>query len=399
MKKEISFLDNTLPQLDPVIAVESSEAGWRGLTANGEILEVKSRNGHKAEVPVGDIIISHAGKPIGRRAIEPREGISIDSYLKHFNWARELHQANFTEQALAEADRTMLVAPTLRARFNRSQILLAAGRWPEGSAEQDECEREPPFQRPNTVKALAAGLRPWQGEQIKGKRLLLLHDHGFGDTIMMLRYVSILRNMGADVTLMMPPELLEIARQCAPITSEITPNADYFCTMLGLLNVLQVTPETVLTDVPYLAADPDAPDQRKLKCIGVAWSVGKFVDGEYPREIPLAMLVEKFGRNLVSLQVQGCEEAHVFGVRHSQFNNFDQLAALMMTLDQIISVDTAALHLAGALGHPNVTALLSHWHSWRWLASWYPGVRFGVQPAPGDWAGALDQCAVVQGPF
>jgi hypothetical protein len=101
--------------------------------------------------------------------------------------------------------------------------------------------------------------------------------------------------------------------------------------MLGLLNVLQVTPETVLTDVPYLAADPDAPDQRKSKCIGVAWSVGKFVDGEYPREIPLAMLVEKFGRNLVSLQVQGCKEAHALGVWHSQFNNFNQLAALMMT--------------------------------------------------------------------
>jgi hypothetical protein len=167
--------------------------------------------------------------------------------------------------------------------------------------------------------------------------------------------------------------------------------------MLGLLNVLQVIPENVLADVPYLAADPDAPDQRRSKCksIGIAWSVGKFVDGEYPREIPLAMLAGKFGRDaeLTSLQTQNCEEAHAHGVRHSQFRNFDQLAALMMTLDQIISVDTAALHLDGAIGHPNVTGLLSHWHSWRWRAPWY-NIKLVRQIAPGDWQSALAQIEI-----
>jgi len=391
MKKEISFLDNTLPSLDPVIAIESDESGWRGLTANGEILDVRSRNGHKAQVPSGDILIMHAGRPIGRRAIEPQDDIRIDEYLCHYNAARELHRSNNVEEALAQATRTVLIAPTWCARFNRSQILLATGRWPEGFAEYEICQREPAFQRANTSKALAAGLRPWEGERIDGKRLLLMHDHGFGDSIMMLRYVPMLRRMGADVVLLMPPELQRLAEQCAPVVSDIQ-NADYFSTMLGLLHALHVTPETVLSDVPYIAVDCYVPPWRERKRIGIAWSVGKFVDGEYPREIPLELLVEKFGgdADLISMQVQDGEQAAALGVQQLAFNDFEDLAAIMMTLDQIVSVDTAALHLAGAIGHPNVTALLSHWHSWRWQAAWYPGMKFCGQAAPGDWESALE---------
>jgi hypothetical protein len=130
-------------------------------------------------------------------------------------------------------------------------------------------------------------------------------------------------------------------------------------------------------------------DQRKR--IGIAWSVGKFVDGEYPREIPLPLLVDKFGgdADMISLQVQDSEQATALGVSCPSFNDFAELAALMMMLDQIVSVDTAALHLAGAIGHPNVTGLLSHWHSWRWAAPWYPGMKFRRQAAPGDWASTL----------
>jgi hypothetical protein len=397
MKKEISFLENTLPQLDPIIAIESDETGWRGLTVNGEILEVRSANGHKAEVPSDDVLIMRAGKPVGRRAIEPRDDIRIDEYLNHYNAARDLHCANKFEEALVQATKAISIAPTWCARFNHSQILLANGLWPEGFAEYALCECEPIFQRPNTRKALAAGLRPWLGQPLaRTKRLLLIHDHGFGDTIMMLRYAKELRRRGVDVVLMMPPELERLAQQCAPVVGEIV-EADYFCTMFGVLSLLNVTPETVLMDTPYLAADDPRHHHwrgysRKRKRIGVAWSVGKFVDGEYPREIPLQLLVEKFGgeADLISLQIQDGEQADALGVQHF-VKDFDEVATLMMTLEQIISVDTAALHLAGAIGHPDVTALLSHWHSWRWQAPWYPRMRFCRQTASGDWASALVQ--------
>jgi ADP-heptose:LPS heptosyltransferase len=61
----------------------------------------------------------------------------------------------------------------------------------------------------------------------------------------------------------------------------------------------------------------------------------------------------------------------------------------MSTLDVIVTVDTAAVHLAGAIGHPHIFLLLSHWASWRWQAQWYRNLDICQQDAPGDWASAL----------
>jgi ADP-heptose:LPS heptosyltransferase len=61
----------------------------------------------------------------------------------------------------------------------------------------------------------------------------------------------------------------------------------------------------------------------------------------------------------------------------------------MLCMDEIVTVDTAAVHLAGAIGHANVKLLLSYWHSWRWIKSWYGNVKICRQTSPGDWASAL----------
>jgi hypothetical protein len=63
--------------------------------------------------------------------------------------------------------------------------------------------------------------------------------------------------------------------------------------------------------------------------------------------------------------------------------------ALLEQLDLIISVDTAVVHLAGALGKP-VWVLLSYVPDWRWgLAGertpWYPTMRLFRQTRAGEW--------------
>ena len=83
------------------------------------------------------------------------------------------------------------------------------------------------------------------------------------------------------------------------------------------------------------------------------------------------------------------DEAAKNGVATYDYKSFEDCARAMMSMDEIVSVDTAALHLAGAIGHPSVTGLLSHWHSWRWVARWYDNVRLCVQDASGDWASAI----------
>jgi len=73
----------------------------------------------------------------------------------------------------------------------------------------------------------------------------------------------------------------------------------------------------------------------------------------------------------------------------SQFQDFADTAALVAQLDLVITVDTAAAHLAGAMGKP-VWIMLPFAGGWRWLTDridspWYPTARLFRQPAPGDW--------------
>jgi hypothetical protein len=79
----------------------------------------------------------------------------------------------------------------------------------------------------------------------------------------------------------------------------------------------------------------------------------------------------------------------------SRVRDFADTAAVMGQLDLIISVDTATLHLAGALARP-VWGLLPYVPDWRWLlqredSPWYPTMRLFRQPTPGDWKGVLQR--------
>jgi hypothetical protein len=368
----ISFLDD-LP-CDALIGREATSDGWRGLTAKGEILEVRSRGG----TPNGDVVMARGGSVVARLA-QPADNIaervSIDEYLKRYEEACVLCRANRPLEALTEWNAAIAIAPTAFARLNRALTLLALGRWAQGFEEYRECELIPALMRPPVREAIDAGIEQWRGEPIAGKRLLLIHAHGFGDTLMTLRYVDLLMHRGADITLLMPPALESLAAQIAPVVSGIVP-ADYFCPMLHLLGPLQVTPDNIGgLPAPYLRP----PVSRVLNGndrprIGIAWSTAARdgAIGGYRREISLARLVSSLGNaEIHSLQIQGGEEARALGVVTYDFEDFGHCAEVMMTMDEIVSIDTAALHLAGAIGHPNVTGLLRDWHSWRWLAPWY----------------------------
>jgi hypothetical protein len=350
-----TFFDD-LPELDPVIFHELTDYGWRGLTQQGEVLEVKSADHVTIDTVPSEIIVACAGKRIGRRAVRNDIAVNIDDYLAHFNAVVSLYKGNRAAEALIESDAALKAAPTLRAKFNRAMILLALGRWAEGFDEYWQCEQQAPFMRPQVRAALDRGLKPWSGESLSGKRLLLQHAHGFGDSLMMLRYLPTLRALGADVVMDVPPPLERLAQQCGSLASE-SEGADFFCPMLHLLRMLHVIPDAV-DGRPYLAADkPQAwPRCEQLgrqegtpapRRVGIAWSIGTPSDGDYPREIPLAELVVALGNaDLHSVQIQDADEARALGVHVHEFEDFADCAALMMTMDEIVTVDTAALHLA-----------------------------------------------------
>jgi len=74
--------------------------------------------------------------------------------------------------------------------------------------------------------------------------------------------------------------------------------------------------------------------------------------------------------------------------------DFTDTAALLASLDLLISVDTATAHLAGALGKP-VWILLTHTPDWRWLldradSPWYPSIKLFRQKKWWNWQDVFD---------
>jgi len=75
--------------------------------------------------------------------------------------------------------------------------------------------------------------------------------------------------------------------------------------------------------------------------------------------------------------------------------DFLDQALLMQECDLLLSVDTAAAHLGGVIGHP--TWLLLPWAAAsRWQRSspttpLYPSMRLFRQPRHGDWSGLMAQ--------
>jgi hypothetical protein len=73
---------------------------------------------------------------------------------------------------------------------------------------------------------------------------------------------------------------------------------------------------------------------------------------------------------------------------------FLDTAAIMQSLDLVITCDTSIAHLAGALGRP-VWVALKRVPDWRWMleredSPWYPAARLFRQKTAGNWQDVFD---------
>ena len=192
---------------------------------------------------------------------------------------------------------------------------------------------------------------------------------------------------------------------------ESLPEFDLHCPLMSLPRLFGTTLETIPAEVPYLRASEEriaqwrqrlgAPRGRRIGIVGSGRPV--HVHG-YQRSISVAELEPLFARKgleFVSLykEIRPDDQALLEArsdVRHfaDEIRDFDDTAALLSLVDQVISVDTAVAHLAGALARP-VWILLPFIASWRWMrdredSPWYPTARLFCQTRPGDWSEVVD---------
>jgi hypothetical protein len=198
---------------------------------------------------------------------------------------------------------------------------------------------------------------------------------------------------------------------------EELPHFDVHCPLLSLPRAFGTTAGTIPASIPYLRPDPLrvrkwagrlAPGFR----IGIAWQGARRIEIDRERSFPLqlfAPLAAIPGVTLISLQKHaGAEQLDDMpsDMRVQHFGEeldagpdaFVDTAAVMMSLDLVVTSDTAIAHLAGALGRP-VWIALKHMPDWRWMLDrddtpWYPTARLFRQKRRADWIEVFERIAV-----
>jgi len=307
------------------------------------------------------------------------------------------------------------------ALYNLSLTRLRMGEWKQGWQQYEarwrfrEVHRSPRnFSQPR-----------WQGEALEGRRVLLHAEQGLGDTIQFCRYATLVAARGGVAILQVqaPVERLmtslpavRAGQAQVVLMGEKPPVFDLECPLLSLPSVFGTTVDTVPWPGAYLGAGPalaldkweqfPCPDcgEQPLR-VGLAWAGNPRYKADRLRSLHLTTLLPLLqtpGITWISLQ-KGAPAEQLCGlpgdvvVRDgcSQDRDLAETAALVATLDLVVTTDTCIAHLAGAMGKP-IWILLPHLADWRWMLEieatpWYPTARLFRQNAPGDWAGVEER--------
>ncbi|CAA7620322.1 FOG: TPR repeat [Candidatus Terasakiella magnetica] len=336
------------------------------------------------------------------------------------NLGNALHRQGRLDEADAAYRRALQQSPNA-AKFhtNLALNLLLSGRYAEGWKEYEWRWRE----HPNFPAYLRD--RRWDGSPLPpslpaGGTLLLQAEQGYGDTIQFIRYVPLLKSMGVSrVILACQPELMrimEVAPGLDGVYSEVAPLPpfDRAMTLLSLGGLLGVGEREISTATPYLSVPkgagvklPSPPGKvaGTLK-VGLAWAGRPTHGDDWSRSIPARLLdpilavpaitfyslqrgaiAERLGRPAADTLLDAADLCA----------DFADTAAVVASLDLIISVDTAVVHMAGALGKP-VWVLLPPVPDFRWrmqgeTTPWYPTMRLFRRGVDCGWEGPIAEVA------
>jgi tetratricopeptide (TPR) repeat protein len=270
----------------------------------------------------------------------------------------------------------------------------------------------------------------WQGQSfsrpsspessnLENPALLLYSEQGLGDTIQFIRYLPLVAERLPNIPIIVevqPPLLSLLTASFTTPNIQLIASGDplprftHHCPLMSLPAVFQTTVETVPSAIRYLHKSavfmqPDlAPSQPQLT-IGINWAGNPRYRADRDRSTTLSTFLPLLELpNIRWISLQNGEAARQIEQILGQFRPIDAgnqdlagIAALIATLDLVLTTDTAIAHLAGALGKP--LWLLLPWQSdWRWMQEtpttpWYPTACLWRQSSPQNWPELIGRVA------
>lgn len=329
------------------------------------------------------------------------------------NLANVLTELGRHAEARAGFERVLELHPEHRlSRWNLGLNQLRTGDWTDGWKNYES----------RFLGSGVGGARSrqplWDGHPLHGDVVLLTAEQGMGDLLQAARFVRSVVARGGRVALECHPPLMDLFRRLPEVERVVEvgtdlPHHDCWLPMMSLPLVLDLTLGSLPAEVPYLEPDPARVAYWRERLgnwrgvrAGLAWSGNPKFRVNSKRSLASADVRQI---SMLTRQGEGAP-VHLFSLQKGvpaptgsrliplddDPSSMGELAAVMMNLDLVLSVDTSVAHLAGALGRPVWTMLAFH-ADWRWMTAersqspWYPTMKLMRQTRQGDWSNVLDE--------
>ena len=271
----------------------------------------------------------------------------------------------------------------------------------------------------------------WDGTPNPQKTLLVVAEQGIGDQIMFASCLGSLRPAVGKLLIECHPYLVPLLQRAFPqdkVGSRVPG-----CAVPDWTGGERIDAQLPIGSLPrffrnaagdfprhggYLSADPVrvAYWRARLRAlgpgskVGLSWKGGTATSRRSLRSLEPEMIEPLFGAGGYFINLQyGTTEAELLAFARLKakganfihwpdaLESYEETAALVVALDLVISVCTAVIHLAGALGQ-QVWILVPSAPEWRYLASgevlpWYPSARLFRQKEPFAWDEVLERVA------
>jgi len=248
-------------------------------------------------------------------------------------------------------------------------------------------------------------------DDIKGKKILVWHEQGLGDTIQFSRYVRRLIGLGAEIVFEVQKPLIEFLKSqlSCEVTGEISEtNFDYQSPLLSLPLIFGNEEENFKFVGPYFKCSDEKIkawkerldlNENKLN-LGITISGNMKQVNEDRRKIPLKYFIDylEFSKIFIiqkdisnsELNVINKNDDLIYLGKNKHWKNMTDTAAILKNMDYLVSICTSNIHLAGSM-NLDCVLLLSRPAEWRWTQAnetspnWYNSVNILRQKERRNW--------------
>ena len=199
----------------------------------------------------------------------------------------------------------------------------------------------------------------WEGQDLKGKRIVVTREGGHGDAFWLLRYLKCLKEQGAGEVAFCCVKSMQVLLSGHPWIDKLIPSDepiefdyDYQIPLQGIMAVVDKFP--LVVDAPYLSV------RSKIEfggpAVGLCWKAEEApIVWRKARGLDESLLaqLQEVPVNWVSLQY-GERAPWMQDAQDYMALGWQGTAAVIAGLDCVVTADTAIFHLAAAMNKPTI---------------------------------------------